>query len=152
MKKIYQYFLPFVAGLICLSSCSDPNALPENVIQSPSGLKIRLEWTTGTTSEKAIQEADLDLKLMRGTEIVGRSENVSRFESISMYKTLHNGEFRIDVKAHKVQKRANFTLTITDAEDLSSKVYTSYFGPGEHITLEFLKVVKEGEQYTISPF
>lgn len=152
MKKLYRYFLPLVVGLTCLTSCSDPNALPDNVIQSPGGLKIRLEWTTGTTPEAAIHEADLDLKLMRGTEIVGRSENVSRFESVRMYKTLSNGEFRIEVQAHKLQKRADFTITVTDADNLSGKVYASYFRAGEKITLEFLKIVKEGERYSISTY
>lgn len=151
MKKIYPYVLPFVAVLISITSCSDSNALPDNVIQAPEGLKIKLDWSTGSTLEDALQEVDLDLKLMRDTETVGRSENVTRFESVNMHKTLHNGDFRIDVAAYKVRKKTDFTLTISDSENLTSKVYTSFFHRGEKLTLPFLKIRKEGDHYTIIP-
>lgn len=149
--NIRTYLLAVGAGLLMMNACSDPHALPENVIPSAEGLQINLEWTTGSGVEAAIDEADLDLRLMRGTETVGRSEHVTRFESLRMQKTLSDGEFRIDIRAHKVKKRADFTVTISDMENLKSKVYDSYFMVGEDISLEYLRIVKEGENYTVTP-
>lgn len=151
MKKIYHNLLLLAAGFMFITACSDADPLPDNVIYAPEGLQLKLDWSTGTTAEDALQEVDLDLKLMRDTETVGRSENVTRFESVNMYKTLHNGDFRVDVAAYKVTKKTDFILTISDSENLTSKVYTSFFHRGEKLTLPFLKIRKEGDHYTIIP-
>lgn len=152
MKMIRTTIMAIGAGMLLFTSCTDPNAIPDNVIQSADGLKISLEWTTGTDRETSVQEADLDLRLMRDTETVGRSENVSRFESLPMHKSLTDGEFRVDIRAYKVNKKADFKVTISDMENTRSKVYTSFFMPREELTLEFIRIVKQGETYTLSSY
>lgn len=148
------------AGLmLCLSlltACgggSDP--VPSNVINSSTGLRLDLEWTTGGTSSDAISDSDLDLYLMKGTNEAAKSISGYSFETVRIQDIYSDGEYVVDILAYRTAKRTNYTLYVKGDDEGEIKSFNSYFlatDGDQDLKISFLKIKKAGSTYTISTY
>lgn len=151
MKKNLLNVIAFLCFATFVMSCSsDKEERPSNEISSTNGLKISLEWTTGSSSTQAKEDADLDLYLMKGQEEV-RSSETFNFENIAFENVFADGEYKIVVDAYSVSKKADYTLYVTDGDGEQVKTYNSFFNAGDtNLKADLLKIVKSGNKYTFT--
>lgn len=146
------------AGLIlCLSlltACGDrPEPIPANVINSATGLRVELEWSTGGTSSDALSDSDLDLYLMKGTTEVNKSTSAFSFEVVRLQDIHADGEYIVQVLSYNSTKRTNYTLYVKGDDEGELKSFTGEFLAGdEGLSVDFLKIKKTGSSYTIVEF
>jgi hypothetical protein len=150
-KNLFKYISPFILILGVSVSCTVKEPHPSNEIHSQDGLKIVLEWRTGSSSIQALEDADLDLFLIRGSNKVRISENIHSFEFIILEDIFADGEYIVSIESHEIFRNTEFTVYITDQTGDQVLSYTSTLDAGENfIALDFVRIYKIGTTYTVT--
>ena len=146
MKK---YIIIILASAI-ISACGTPeDPLPSNVVKNSEGLNIDLEWTTGGSSSQSMNDVDLDLYLEKDEKVIDQSA-YTQFEQVSILDHYADGEYLVKVKFYDGSKRADYSLFVNGFDSNDNILFTSYFLAGDEGTnLTYLKIIKEGDEYTI---
>ncbi|MBL3655590.1 hypothetical protein [Fulvivirga sediminis] len=148
-----KYFsLLAIATTFLFFSCGESEEkLPDNVIKNSQGLDIDLEWETGGSSQKAIEDANLDLYLYQGENQIDPSVYYSSFETVSIQSHFKDGDYTIKVKLQNSVDRVDYTIFANGIDANESISYSSYFLSSDKGTIvDYLKIKKEGDTYTIT--
>ncbi|UII23724.1 hypothetical protein [Fulvivirga ligni] len=146
MKKYIFILLVSVIVAAC-GTTEDP--LPSNVVKNSEGLNIDLEWSTGGSSSQSMEDVDLDLYLEKDGKVIDESTYI-QFEQVSILDHYADGEYEVKVKFYDGTKRADYSLFVNGFDSNENILFTSYFlASDEGTTLTYLKIIKEGDEYTI---
>ncbi|WP_017733567.1 hypothetical protein [Nafulsella turpanensis] len=149
MKKILPFcLLAFLSVAILSCKPEEELPLPENVMESDAGLKFRLEWNTGSTPEKAIEEADLDLFLLIGHDTAGESAWYD-FEETALKSFYADGTYILQIDAFKISKATHYTLHVSTGGGSQLKTFEGTFEAGDELSLNFMEVTKSGTRYSL---
>ena len=107
-------------------------------------------WDTGSTPEKAIEEADLDLFLLIGHDTAGKSAWYD-FEEMELKSFFADGSYTLQIDAYKISKSTHFTLHISNKGEDQLKSFEGTFEPGDEQSINFLEINKSGTSYSIKP-
>lgn len=155
MKTNYLKLFSCIIALSFLVACgdSDEPELSENEILDDSGLVIILEWTTGGSATKAVEDVDLDLTLLVGDEEVDDSSWSTSFEEVELSGLLADAEYRVQIVAYRTDAASDFTLYVEGKASNTTLEYTGSFsaadGDNEASFPDFVKIKKEGKKYTV---
>lgn len=151
MKITFLKNIIFIFVFAIVSSCTVPEPHPSNEIISNNGIKIILEWRTGSSSLQALEDADLDLYLIKGQNQVRWSENSGNFETVFLEDVFADGEYIVAVGSHEIFKSTEFTVYISDMTVTNIVTVTSNFEIGENDrVVNFVKIQKRGSKYMIT--
>ncbi|MDQ3395769.1 MAG: hypothetical protein M3512_16915, partial [Bacteroidota bacterium] len=131
MKNLLIKSISLMFTIAYLASCTPVEPHPSNEIISPNGLDIILEWKTGASSFHALQDADLDLVLVKGNNQVRRSEFLDSFETVHLEDVFSDGEYIVSVESHEITKDTEYTVYISDMPGNQVLAFTSNFKVGE---------------------
>ena len=153
--RFLSNILLFAAIFSLFSACSNTNSdiLPDNEIRSTNGLTIELEWTTGSSTQQAVQEVDLDLfayfGFNEGAELVEGSTNKFGFEQLTLRNFYADGSYFIDVDYFAgILDRVDFEVYLSSNSNDEVQVYLGRIGEGSSFR-NFLEIRKQGDLYTI---
>lgn len=138
-----------------MSSCSseEKEPKPANELNSSTGVNVELEWTTGGTTSDATSNTDLDLFLMKGTTTAGSSTYSTRFESVTLSPLYADGEYVVKVTTYYTGAKTTYTLYVKSNEEGDMISYTGEFLQGDtDLSIDFLKIKKAGNKYTVTEF
>ena len=151
MKKTLPFYLLVLLSLLTLSCSEEEEApVPENIIESTAGLKLKLVWDTGSTPEKAIEEADLDLFLLIGHDTAGESAWYD-FEETELKSFFADGSYTLQIDAFKVSKTTQYTLHISNEGETAQQSFTGTFQEGDEFSINFMEIKKSGTSYALKP-
>jgi len=151
MKYLFLKSLSLFFMFAFFASCTVMEPHPSNEILSADGLKIVLEWKTGSSSLQALEDVDLDLFLIRGANQVRRSKTSDHFEMVILEDVFSDGEYTVAVASHEIIKKTAFTVYISDMNAERVVSYTSDFEIGEDDQIvNFVKIHKLGTKYTVT--
>lgn len=140
--------------LISLSSCSDPvEATPDNIINDSEGIKITLEWSTGGSSTKSIEDVDIDLNLSLGSVIVDESANSFSFENVTLNPFFADGTYDLNLYYYAGTSAVDYTIYIIgNSPDVTRTLeYNGVFNATDNgITITDLTIKKIGNKYVIT--
>lgn len=141
----------FSLVIAVVSSCSTNEDVDPDKLKDTSGLNIDLEWTTGGSITQSLTDVDLDLKLMKGTTVVDESLHYSSFERVSLKDIYSDGEYTLVIEFEYGKKGADYTVFLNGIQSGTSKKYESQVaGSDVGATIDFLKIVKRGTEYSFS--
>lgn len=147
---------------LCLASafflsCSsdDDEKLPDGVIEDSSGLSFTLEWTTGSTSTQALEDADLDIYLYNSDDdLVSGSQSSQDFETMELSHLLADDEYYVTIYPFTVDANTTFTLYVEGTNSGTSYSYSGTFTSSDDENgsyyPDFINIVKSGNTYTIT--
>lgn len=150
--KILTSILFSLSLLFTLVSCTyDPDAIPNNTINSPNGLVIDLEWYTGGSVAQSTSEADLDLILTTNSEFVEASET-AEYEQVRIENFYRDGSYIISVLYFAGNVDLDFSLYArgTNSSD-NIVVQNSFLLEDEGVLVDIMEVVKSGTSYRVIP-
>jgi len=139
-----------VLTAVACGPVEEEEARPENVIVSSEGLTIELEWSTGGSVTQALDEIDLDLFLLKDSEVITSSENGSSFEDVTIDDIYSDGDYFIDVEFFSGEIAVDYTLFVRGNESNESNTYSSSFLSSDRgVSVQYLRIEKSGNTYTI---
>lgn len=153
----------FFGFLLCSCSGNDDDPEPEDdddtiKLNAPDGVELRLEWKSGGSFSKGIDEAELDLLLFKDGSQVGTSAGLNSLSKrVNVGSHFVNGtyELRIDYERMDVQS-VRYNLIITGENEIYSLTGT-YDAPevsdeeAQHLNTELvvLRIQKSGDEYRL---
>jgi hypothetical protein len=140
----------FCFQTILFQSCSGPDPVDMRVITDTGGLRIDLEWTTGSSIAQSKIDVDLDLQLTKGTTVVSESLSYSGFEQVALSDLYADADYQLKIIVASAAKGSTYTVFVNgvssgEIRQYESKTHTS----DEGVTLEVLKITKLGTKYTL---
>lgn len=142
--------LIFIFSITSCSTSDSDDAAPSNVIRDDEGIKIRLEWSIGSSVNNALSEVDLDLTLTNTSQEVDNSKEVLSFESISLPSVYQDDTYEVNVVYYQGSKSTDYTIYIEGLSNEVTKTYTGEFlASDQGLEIADLTIKKEGNQYTI---
>jgi hypothetical protein len=123
---------------------------PTNVIVDTKGLSIDLKWATNKNKATALTDADLDLDVLSSGGEILSSYNKSEFEHVDLTSLLADGTYTIKVSLFEMNKKSNYTLSVTGATCGKNFNATGDLKEGTQPALDVLKIVKTGDQFTLT--
>ena len=158
MKRFFKtagMLVSLFAAVVTLNSCSssDEDKGPTNVITDGDGIKIDLEWTTGGTTNDALNEADLDLRIYKGGSQVLSSESSGSFERIEFDPDLYaDGTYTVAIVLFENDEDTNYTATVNGISVTDPFTFTSTFAATEdYREINAFTITKLGSKYTMEP-
>jgi len=141
-----------IFGIALLVQTSGNNAPkePENVIIDTKGLSIDLKWATNNKESTALTDADLDLDLLSSEGEILSSYNKSEFEHIDLTSLVADGTYTIKVSLFEMYKKSKYTLSITGSGCGKNFNATGVLKEGAQPSIDLLKIVKSGDQFTLT--
>jgi hypothetical protein len=139
-------------GVLFMYACSSPEVVePANVINSSTGVKIELEWSTGGTVSQSIADADLDLYVYSPNgNLHGSSLSVGSFEKVDLASSANNGTYDIAVNYYSGSKRVDYKVIVTSMDGSKSVTKESFFPAAESgTTVRPFKVIKLDNKFTV---
>lgn len=150
MKRLHLLLVTLLLSNVLLSCSKDKDpVLPANVLVSSHGIKIELEWSTGGSSNQALNESDLDLYLDKGEVNIQASENRYSFEEVYLRDIYKDGTYDVYVGAFDVSRRTSYHLYISAPGAETIHHYTGYLTAGENGEVRYLSIRKEGRRYIL---
>lgn len=144
------FYLTILAGLLFTSCSSSEEALPAGTLKSNDGLRVDLEWNTGGSSQKALDDADLDLFLNFEGDNVESSSSYSSFESVQLKDIYQDGTYEVLVQNYGSSVRVDYTIYVSSNQDDSSEKYEGYFESGDQGSeIVDIRIRKNGDTYEI---
>ncbi|UII24615.1 hypothetical protein LVD15_14920 [Fulvivirga maritima] len=146
-----KYFSLLTLSFLILISCGESeDKLPDNVIENSEGIIIDLEWSTGGSSAQSLEDADLELYLYKGTEEIASSAGYG-FEDVSILSYYGDGAYTIKVELYNSKDRVDYSLYLNGIDANENMLYESYFlSSDKGAVVDYLRVVKDGNRYTIT--
>ena len=149
-KSLIAVFITILSLFACSAPEEDENVSPKDSIQDGDGIRIELEWNTGGSVNQSIDDADLDLILTKDNKVVVDSDTWYSFESVDIENIYADGDYYIDVAVIDIVQDASYTLYVSGFNGNDNLSYTgSLTTSDDEITIQYLKIVKKGTQYTI---
>lgn len=153
MKKFFKVTLALVilgSSVNMLTSCSDSDPVPTDVITDESGIKIDLDWSvTGGTSADALEKTDLDLIVYKNGSAYNSSESTNTFERIEMDPA--DGTYVVKVLLFRTSANVSYTVTANGQTVSKPITFTSTFAStDDDLEVETLTIVKSGSKYTVT--
>ncbi len=148
--KSLKFALIVLTLLPFITACDDNDQLPRDTINSPNGLIIDLEWTTGGSATQALDEVDLDLLLTSGVDLVDESESAD-FERVRIENFYRDGSYILSITYFDGISNVDFSVFLRGTSSTSNIVVESSFSGNEQgLTIDYLEIVKSGTTYTIN--
>lgn len=154
MKKI-NYLLSLISLLFFISSCNSNNdgTINGQKIYDEQGLLMTLEWNTGSGSEQAKFDADLDMSIeFQGRDILYSDWNNS-FETLELLNFYQNESYYVN--AHYIDgiKTATYTLYVRGLTDTLANDVRQFRGQMNlsevGVTKTAVVITKDGNQYIL---
>lgn len=137
---------------VSFSACTSQEEVgPANEIIDSEGLRIQLEWSTGSSSTQSLSEADLDLYLMLQNNEVETSEAYTQFESVGITNFYTDGSYVVTIAYVEGRKALNYTLYVSGASENSKEIlYEGVFAAGdEGSEIDDITITKTGNKYVV---
>lgn len=147
----FQFLIPLLLSsfFIACNSKEKETVLPSNILLSDQGLIIELDWNTGSSSNQALHDTDLDLYLDHNDQNVESSERIGEFEEVYLRDVYRDGSYDIYIGALDVSRRTDYSLYISAPGGDIIHHYRGYFEAGETGDVHYLRIQKEGRRYTL---
>ncbi|HMG89688.1 MAG TPA: hypothetical protein VK589_06500 [Chryseolinea sp.] len=123
---------------------------PANVIIDTKGLSIDLKWATNKNESTALTDADLDLDVLSSEGEILSSYNKSEFEHVNLTSILADGTYTIKVSLFEMYKKSKYTLSVTGAACGKNFNATGVLKEGVQPSIDVIKIVKSGDQFTLT--
>lgn len=154
MKKI-TYLFYLIGFLLFISSCNSDNdeTTSGQKIYDDEGLLMTLEWNTGSGSEQAKFDADLDMSVEFQSKDILYSDWTNSFETLELLNFYQNDSYYVN--AHYVDgiKTATYTLYIRGLTDTLANDVRQFRGQMNlseiGVTKTAVVITKDGNQYTL---
>ena len=140
----------FGIALLVQTSDNTPPKEPANVITDNKGLSIDLKWATNKNEPTALTDADLDLDVLSSDGEILSSYNKSEFEHIDLTSLLADGTYTIKVSLFEMYKKSKYTLSIRGAACGKNFNATGVLTEGVQPSINVLRIVKSGDQFTLT--
>jgi hypothetical protein len=152
--RTYVSALLLSGAMIGLNSCSKDDEEPANVINDADGIEVVLEWSTGGTDAQAIDDADLDLKLVYDGVQIASSNSTSAFEDLNDFdfSAFDDGEFTVQVRYYGAYTTDDVTYTVTVGGVSVTKTFSvdgSFADEDEGDLVDVIEITKAGNKYTL---
>jgi hypothetical protein len=135
---------------LVLESCSGPDPVDSRQITDSEGLNIDLEWTTGGSVTQAKQEVDLDLTLLKGSNVVDQAFTLS-FERVEIKDIYADGEYTLKIEVAEAKTASDFTVYVSGIKTFDKKQYEgTTTASDDGVSIEFLTITKTGTKYIIN--
>lgn len=154
MKKI-TYLFSLIGLLSFFSSCNSDNdqTVSGQKIYDEQGLLMTLEWNTGSGSEQAKFDADLDMSVEFQAKDILYSDWTNSFETLELLDFYQNETYY--VKAHYIDgiKTATYTLYVRGLTDTLANDVRQFRGQMNlsevGVTKTAVVITKDGNQYIL---
>lgn len=160
-----RYSIPLYSVMLLISfqltSCEGNDDDPEPDedddtirLNSPGGIELRLEWTSGGSFSQGIDVAELDVFLVRnGTEVESSEGRDALSKRINMSQFLSSGTYEVRINEVEMQVQSvSYNLVISGDNDiytLSGTYKASENSEGENAAVAALRIRKSGDEYTL---
>lgn len=140
----------FGIALLVQTSVTNSPKEPANVIIDTKGLSIDLKWATNKNEPTALTDADLDLDVLSSDGEILSSYNKSEFEHVDLTSILADGTYTIKVSLFEIYKKSKYTLSVTGTTCGKNFNTTGVLKEEVEPAIEVLKIVKSGDQFTLT--
>jgi hypothetical protein len=140
----------FGIALLLQTSRNDAPKEPTNIIIDAKGLSIDLKWATNKNEPTALTDADLDLDVLSSDGEILSSYNKSEFEHVDLTSRLADGTYTIKVSLFEMYEKSKYTLSVTGAASGTNFKATGELKEGIQPSIDVLKIVKSGDQFTLT--
>ncbi|MEQ8928055.1 MAG: hypothetical protein RLO81_19715 [Fulvivirga sp.] len=147
----FNYLLVLITISVFSISCNvDNEPIPDNVIESPTGLNIDLEWSTGGSAVQSTADVDLDLFMYSGPDDVAFSETTD-FERVRLENFFRNGTYIVRITYFDGISDVNWTLYVGSPDSDKDIILKDFFSRNDvGIQVDYIEIVKNGTTYTIN--
>lgn len=140
----------FTVAMFAQTSGNNHPKEPTNVIKDSKGLSIDLKWTTNSNEATALTQADLDLDILDSEGEILSSYNKSEFEHVDLTSLFDDGTYTVRVSLFEIHKASNYTLSITGSTTGANFKATGALKDDAKPSIDVLKIVKSGNQFTMT--
>ncbi len=151
MKKIKCFLLS--ALLITIFSCSgveEVDKVPDNIIKDDSGLLIELEWSTGGSVTQSLDEANLNLYLIKDGKEIDASSNYGYYEEVAVEDVYSDGSYIIQLVYYNGEAAVDYTLFVKGSSSTENITFNgSFLSTDKGVVVDYLKIQKSGNEYSI---
>ncbi len=152
MKKIVVTlsFVVVLSLMFIVGACVEEQKEPYHSISDAKGLRIDLEWTTGSNEATSLKETDLDLDVFNSDGEILSSYNTDEFEQVDFANDFEDGVYIVKISVHEISDQSDFTLKVSGA--LSGRTHRKsgvLLVSQIQQTLPVLEIVKKGRNFTL---
>lgn len=140
----------FAIILLAQTSGNNSPKEPANVIIDNKGLSIDLKWATNKNEPTALTDADLDLDVLDADGEILSSYNKSEFEHVDLTSLLADGTYTIKVSLFEMYEKSKYTLSVKGATCGKNFKATGILQEGVKPSIDVLRIVKSGDQFTLT--
>lgn len=150
ITRLNYIFLLLSIAVLSISCDTDNEPIPDNIIVSPTGLNIDLEWSTGGSAVQSITEVDLDMFMFSDTDDVAFS-GTTEFERMRIENFFRNGSYIISIEYFAGVSDANWTLFIGSPDSDKDIIFKDSFSVNDQgLIIDYIEIIKNGTSYTVN--